>query len=111
MAPDYTPKQLQHARLTLQRAEAWRKRNADLYANFETWALNEAEYSRKFAVQEFAERVRSKDRVDAQGENVTVNNDFCAIFARWLCAEHPHVRPFVVLRRSVFDELLGVHHG
>ena len=92
---------MERARRTLRRAGEWREEHAELYeTEFAARALAAAANGGKFAVQDALERVR-----DAHG--VKVNNDFGAVFARWLAVEHPETARAVELRRSVFDLLMG----
>ena len=108
MCETFSDEQLDRGRRTLRRAE--RTRTNGVYADFESWALNETAHGRSFAVQDWIEGIRSKDRVSTNGEPVRINNDYAAIFARWLVVEHPETAQRVERRRSVFDVLIGGGH-
>ena len=96
-------------------AVAWRRRNPHIWAAWERDALHEAEQGRRVSMRFFAETARKFDSVDDAGEPFEVNNSHVAIFARMLVAEHPELRPFIELRRSVWDslftELAGGRHA
>ena len=91
---------------TLRREAEWRSLNSRLWNEIVAWALGEAAAGRKFAMQTAIERVRWKDYADEEGNPTRVSNDFGAIWARRIIAEHPETRPFIVTRPSVFDGLV-----
>ena len=91
---------------TLKREREWRSLNPRLWNEIVEWALGEAAAGRKFAMQTALERVRWKDYADEEGNPTRVSNDFGAIWARRIIAEHPETRPFIVTRPSVFDGLV-----
>lgn len=97
----------EHDKAVLRRAQEWVRLNPTLWATFEAWALDEVRHERKFGLQDFVETIRWRDYSNALGEPVKINNSFCPIFARFLVAEHPEARPFVELRHSRWDSVLG----
>ena len=96
-----------HSISLLNRAREWRRVNARLWHDLETWALNEAAHERRFGVQDFIESVRWRDHVNDLGEPVKVNNSYGPLFARFLVADYPELRPWIELRRSRWDAVLG----
>ena len=97
-----------HDTSLLNRAQEWRRVNTRLWHDLEAWALNEAAHERRFGVQDFIEAVRWRDHVNDLGEPVKVNNSYEPLFARFLVADYPELRPWVELRRSRWDDVLGV---
>lgn len=97
-----------HDTSLLNRAREWRRVNTRLWHDLEAWALNEAAHERRFGVQDFIESVRWRDHVNDLGEPVRVNNSYEPLFARFLVADYPELRPWVELRRSRWDAVLGV---
>lgn len=89
---------------TLNAAKSWRRRNPRVWADWERQALAEAAAGRRFSVRYLAERTRKHDTVDDCGEPFEVNNSHCSIFARMLVSEHAELKPFVELRRSIWDD-------
>jgi hypothetical protein len=85
------------------RALEWIRRNPDIWARFKRHALNEAAHERRVSVQWLLEDVRKFDRVDNAGDVVKVNNSFAPIFARELVRQCPEIRPYIELRRSIYD--------
>jgi len=104
-ADEYTDKQKANAARKDAKARLFRSLNPDLFAKLEKHALNETAHKRRFSVQRWIEEVRWKDHVNRIGESVKINNDFAPIFARMLVTEHPEVRGFIELRKSVYDLL------
>lgn len=92
-------------RQTIRKEKEWRGQNKELWRHIETWALNEARHRRKFAVQQKIEEIRWKDYVNDAGQSVKVSNNYGAIWTRLLVAMHPEIRPFVTMKKSVFDEM------
>ena len=96
---------------TLSAERDWRRRNADLWRNeVEQWALNEAAAGRKFSIQTAMERIRWKDRVDDQGDDVKVNDHWGPIWSRLLVVEHPELAEYIVQKKTPWDgdELRGL---
>lgn len=102
----YTPRQIERGKLTLQRAEQWRRDNPEAWAYIVTRACEYAKEGRPFTMQGLIESVRSKAFVDRHGNDTKTNNDFAAVFARWLMIEYPQTRGLIECRRSVFDSLV-----
>lgn len=103
----YSPEQLRRGKLTLSHAMLWRKFNADAWGYIVRLALDLVARGEHFGAQYLVECVRSKAFVDSFGNDTKTNNSFAPIFARWLVLEHPETRPFIELRRSVYDVLIG----
>lgn len=87
-----------------QRALEWIRLNPNIWARFKSWALNEAAHERRVSVQWLLEDVRRFDRVNNAGDVVKVNNSFAPIFARQIVAECPEIRPYIEMRRSIYDD-------
>lgn len=87
-----------------QRALDWIKRNPDIWLRFKRYATNEASHKRRVSVQWLLEDVRKYDRVDSAGDVVKINNSFAPIFARELVRQCPEIRPYIELRKSVYDD-------
>lgn len=87
-----------------QRALDWIRLNPEAWLRFKGHALHEAAHGRRVSVQWLLEDCRKYDRVNSAGDPVKVNNSFAPIFARQLVEECPEVRPFIEMRRSVYDE-------
>ena len=95
----------------LNAAVAWRRRNPRIWAEWERAALREAAQGRRFSMQLVTEQARAFDSVDDSGEGFKLNNNSRAIWARMLVAEHPELRPYIELRRSVWDGLFPELQG
>lgn len=93
--------------LTMEReGKDWIRRNPDIWERFTTYALNEAAHQRRVSIKWLLEDARKFDRVDSAGDPVKVNNSFAPFFARRLIDEHPEIRPYVEIRKSILDRLL-----
>lgn len=103
----YTREQLHHARLTLSRADRWWDENPDARNRMVAQALELAALKQPIAVQSLFESMRKKAFVDRYGNDTRVNNSFAPIFARRIIREYPETKPYIELRSSVFDILLG----
>ena len=89
---------------TMYQAEEIRRRNSDFWHDLEAWALNEAAQERRFSISYFIERYRWHDHVNSEGEPFKINDHYTPIWARMIAAEHPEVRPYIDLRKSMFDD-------
>lgn len=90
---------------TLNAEREWRGNNSELWASeVEAWAVGEAAAGRRFSVQAAIQRIRWKDRVDDNGNDVQVNDHFCPIWSRILVKLHPEIRPFLTLKRTKWDD-------
>ncbi|WP_157938935.1 hypothetical protein [Enteroscipio rubneri] len=101
-----TPKRAQKAARARSRALTWIAENPDAWHYMEGLALHEVEAERPFSVKWVAEQARRKDFAGKHGKPSEFSNTLTAAFARILIEEHPEVRPFVVLKPSMFDEAL-----
>ena len=92
-------------KLKASRVIAWVESNPQVEQLFERHALAEVNAGRKFGGNAIAERVRWYDLVSTSGEPVKIPNDAVPLLVRRLVAKHPDARPYVTLRRSMFDAL------
>lgn len=104
---EYTDKQMARAARVLKRAEAWRKLNPEAWAFVVALALRLADAGEPISGRALVEAVRRKAFVDREGHDALVNNDYAAVFARWLWIDHPGTRPFIKQRRTPFNILLA----
>lgn len=98
---------LDYAKYTaeLMREREWRRVNLELWeAEVEAWALAEAAAGRKFSVAEAIQRIRWCDRVDGRGDDVRVNDHWAPIWSRILVMRHPEVKPYIVQKRTPWDD-------
>lgn len=66
--------------------------------------MAEAAAGRKFSVAEAIQRIRWRDRIDGQGHDVRVNDHWGPIWSRILVAKHPQVKPYIVQKRTPWDD-------
>lgn len=87
----------------------------EAYGRLCDFAKRRAEAQRPFGVQEWAEAERRHPRANGSGDDFRINNSFLPIYARILATDLPEVRPYVELRKSVYDvffpELKRGSHG
>lgn len=87
---------------------SWRWANCpELREAFLDFARREVEAGRRFGVQELAERLRWRDFVGRDGEEFRTDNSLLPAYARLLVLDYPACRPFITLRKSRFDALMG----
>lgn len=79
----------------------------ELRQAFLEFARNEVEHQRKFGVQELAERLRWREFVGRDGDGFKLDNSLLPAYARLLVRDYPACRPFITLRKSRFDALMG----
>lgn len=89
---------------TKYQAEEIRRRNPDFWHDLVSWSLNEAAHGRRFSISYFIERYRWHDRVNSEGEPFKINDHYSPIWARMIATEHPEVRPYIELRKSMWDD-------
>lgn len=83
----------------------WRRLNRELWEQeVEAWAIAEAAAGRKFSMAEAVQRIRWRDRVDGRGDDVRVNDHWAPIWSRILVAKHPQVKPYIVQKRTPWDD-------
>lgn len=98
--------QMQRARQLAADGERWRRDEVDANSFLTAYALARAAEGKRFSGQELAELVRNHEFTNHRtGEPTSINNDLVAWLVRELVKEYPHLRPFVVTRRSIFDLL------
>lgn len=85
----------------------WMDANPDALRYIERRALEEAAAERRFSVRLLLEEARRRDFTDREGRGTRINNVIAPALARRIVGEHPEVRPFVKLRRSMVDEIEG----
>lgn len=105
--PRYSAEQLERARRKVIDAWAWRKINPWAWNHISVTAIMRAGKGQRVGVQGLVEEVRKKDFVDVDGVPTVTNNSFEPVFARWLIAEHPALAPFVEVRASPLDAVMG----
>ena len=103
----YSPDQMERGRLELYRFKVWRYDNPQAWALIVAHALDLAAKGQPISAQALLESVRKKSFVDRFGNDTRANNSHAPIIARVLVREHPETRPFIELRRSVYDVLMG----
>lgn len=86
------------------RADEWIEQNPDVWARFVTRCLWDAAHDRRISVQYLIEDVRKHDYVNRIGDPCKINNSYSPIFARKLIEQYPELRPFIEIRRSVYDK-------
>lgn len=87
---------------------SWRWANCpELREAFLAFARREVEAGRRFGVKELAERLRWREFVARDGEAFKLDNSLVSCYARLLVADYPECRPFILLRKSRFDALIG----
>ena len=90
---------------TLYQERDWRRANREVWENeVEAWAMAEAAAGRKFSVAEAIQRIRWRDRIDGQGNDVRVNDHWGPIWSRVLVMKHPQVKPYIVQKRTPWDD-------
>lgn len=87
------------------RAHLWIDENPDAWAFVVSRALAEAKAGRRFGMKQLVEEARRKDFADACGVRTRICNSLTPAFARILAADHPECRRYMVLKRSVLDEV------
>ena len=85
----------------------WMDANPDALCYIERRALEEAGAERRFSVRLLLEKARSKDFTDRRGRGTRINNVIAPALARRIADDHPEVRPYMRLRRSMVDEIEG----
>lgn len=103
----YTDEQVARGRRTLHRAEAWRRENADAWLYMVGLAKQLAEREQAISGRGLIEAARRKAFTAKDGTDTKTNNDYAAIVARWIAAEHPETAPYIERRKTVFDLLVA----
>lgn len=85
----------------------WMDANPDALRYIERRALEEAGAERRFSVRLLLEEARRKDFTDRRGRGTRINNIIAPALARRIADDHPEVRPYMRLRRSMVDEIEG----
>ena len=103
-ARTYTAEELETARHKLKAATAWRARNPRAYATIERLALEEAARGHAYGGKYLAELTRQRNVIeDKGGDYYTLSNNYTAVFARWLSAEHPEIAHLIRMRPCALD--------
>ncbi len=103
----YTDKQIANGKRRLYKAEQWRKMNVDAYGRAEQIAMEQAQAGQPISARELVDAVRRKAFVDRTGRDSRPNNNYAAIWARWIAKEHPETAKYITLRKSVYDVLIA----
>ena len=85
----------------------WMDANPDALRYIERRAIEEAGAERRFSVRLLLEEARRKDFTDRRGRGTRINNVIAPALARRIADDHPEVRPYMRLRRSMVDEIEG----
>lgn len=85
----------------------WMDANPDALRYIERRALEEAGAERRFSVRLLLEEARRRDFTDREGRGTRINNVIAPALARRIADDHPEVRPYMRLRRSMVDEIEG----
>ena len=105
--PKFTPRQVSYGRRTLWQAEQWRRNNPEAWRFIVNEACKLAKDGRPIAVHGLIEAVRKRGFVNRYGHDTKTNNNYCAVFARWLAIEYPETVEYIEHRSSIFDELIS----
>lgn len=104
----YTDKQMARGRRKLHKAERWRIVNTGAYRYAVNIALEQARQGQPISARELVDAVRRKAFTDGEsGRDARPDNDFAAIWARWIAKEHPETARYIKHRKSVFDLLIA----
>ena len=109
MADDtaYTDKQIERGRRVLSKAEAWRDGNPEAWRYAVRLAVEQARRGDPISGRELVDAVRRKAFTDREGRDARPNNDYGAVWARWLAAEYPETAAHIEQRRTVFNYLMA----
>lgn len=81
----------------------WIAENPDAYDLLVKEVLSAAKRGQAVSVRQKAERIRWGDLTGTHGAPTKLSNSLTAPLARRIIAEHPHVAPYITLKRSVCD--------
>lgn len=70
-----------------------------------SFCLNEASHERHFSFRRAVEEARARCKMNSEGEQFKINNNYIAPLARIIVQEYPEVRPYIEFRRARCDEL------
>lgn len=87
------------------KAEQWTVNNPFAWSHLVRICLREAEHKRKFGTNWAIEETRKKDFTTSDGERFKISNSYSPVFGRMIVKEHPEVRPYIILHKSIVDEL------
>lgn len=96
----------EHARRAVHEFRDWLRCNAWVADRLRSWAKERAESGRRVSAKYVLELLRAADMTDAHGNRATLSNTAAPLLARWLVSEVPEVAEKIVMRRSVFDDVL-----
>lgn len=88
-------------------AELWISENPDAWAAIVSAAKAEAAADRRFSVRLIVDSACRIDRASIDGGRTSANHNAIAALSRLLLEQHPDLKPFVNLRRSLCDRAFG----
>ena len=103
----YSDEEMARGMEKLRRAEEWRNANPQAWGYLEGVAVERARNGQPISGRALVEAVREKAFVDRMGNDTKTNNDYAAIFARWIAKEHPEAARYIEHRATVFDLLVA----
>ena len=103
----YTDKQIARGRQVLNRAELWRRDNAQAWRYMVSIAIERAANEQTISGRALIEAARGKAFTDRMGNDTRINNNYAAIVGRWIAAEYPMTAQYIEQRRTVYDYLLA----
>lgn len=104
----FTPEQVERARKAISDEDRWFRRNRDWWAErVEAPCVDDARAGRRFSVRAVMERERWTPFSDELGKPMRVSNCWSAIWARRILRRHPECGPYMVVRDSPLDVVLG----
>ena len=107
----YSTKQLAYARGVLSDATIWRLRNPRAWAFVISTAEKQASENKQISGRQLVEAVRKKDFSDIEGKPTKTNNNYSAVFVRWLASEYPHLRGHIEFRTTALNEAMKDFHN
>lgn len=94
------------ARRVVHEFRDWLRCNSWVADKLRSWAKERAESGRRVSSKYVLELLRAADMTDAHGNRATLSNTAAPLLARWLVSEVPEVAEKIVMRRSVFDDVI-----
>ena len=106
-AAKYNEKQIDRGRRKLRKAQAWRKANPEAYGYAVGIAIDQARKGQPISARELVDSGRRKAFTDGEsGQDARPDNNYAAIWARWIATEHPETARYIKCRKTVFDVLV-----
>ena len=103
---DKSEEAIERAKKKIVDAKYWMLTNPRAWRYMADTAMHQAAEGKKVSGRQLVENVRKRDFTDTCGAPTKVNNDYAAIFARLLVAEHPQLAKHIEFRRTVLDEIM-----